>query len=52
VTAAAPCELLELTRVSIERLGRSHPRVRDVLRDYAARRVTDPQAAAKRKGAS
>ena len=35
---------------SLERLGRAHPRVQVVLQDYAARRVSDPKAMARRRG--
>jgi hypothetical protein len=38
VTAATPCELLELDRARLDAITASHPRVLQVLKDFCARR--------------
>jgi hypothetical protein len=38
VTAATPCELLELDRAALDAITTSHPRVLQVLQDFCARR--------------
>jgi CRP-like cAMP-binding protein len=48
VTAAAPCDLLELDRPTLDRIAAAHPRVRTVLEEYSRRRAADPAAAAAR----
>jgi CRP-like cAMP-binding protein len=48
VTAAAPCDLLELDRPALERIAVRHPNMRAVLEDFSRRRAADPAAAAAR----
>jgi CRP-like cAMP-binding protein len=48
VTAAAPCDLLELDRPALDRIAVAHPNVRTVLEDFSRRRAADPAAAAAR----
>jgi len=48
VTAASPCELLELDRQTLDAIARVHPRVADVLEDFYIRRASSPEAAAVR----
>ena len=48
VTAAAPCDLLELDRPTLERIEVAHPNVRRVLERYSRKRAGDPKAAAAR----
>src|SRR5262249_36216257 len=45
VTAAAPCDILELDRASLEALGAAHPGGRTVLRASSEARAADPLAA-------
>jgi CRP-like cAMP-binding protein len=45
ITAAAPCEILELDRAGLEALGTAHPRVRAVLKAFSEARSADPLAA-------
>jgi CRP-like cAMP-binding protein len=49
VTAAGPCDLLELDRAALDRIAGTHPRVRAVLEDFSRRRAADPAAAAARR---
>ena len=49
VTAAAPCDLLELDRATLDRIAVPHPHVRAVLEDFSRRRAADPAAAAARR---
>jgi CRP-like cAMP-binding protein len=44
VTAASPCDLLELDRIAVP-----HPHVRAVLEEFSRRRAADPAAAAVRR---
>ena len=39
IVAASRCELLELDRATLDAITRDHPRVWDVLREFAARRA-------------
>lgn len=48
VTAAAPCDLLELDRAALDRIAETRPNVRAVLEEFSRRRATDPAAAAAR----
>jgi CRP-like cAMP-binding protein len=48
VTAAAPCELLELDRDAIDRLCASHPRVRATLEEFSVERTASLDGAAAR----
>ncbi len=48
VTAASPCDLLELDRATLDRIAVSHPNVRAVLEEFSHRRAADPAAAAAR----
>jgi CRP-like cAMP-binding protein len=45
VTAAAPCEILELDRAALEAITATHPRVREVLEAFSAARSADPDVA-------
>lgn len=45
VTAAAPCELLELDREAFDRVCAQHPRVRAVMEDVYIQRAGNPLAA-------
>ena len=49
VTAASPCDLLELDRATLDRIAVPHPHVRAVLEDFSRRRAADPAAAAARR---
>ena len=49
VTAATPCDLLELDRAALDRIAGTHPRVRTLLEDFSRRRADDPAAAAARR---
>ena len=49
VTAASPCDLLELDRATLDRIAVPHPHVRAVLEDFSRRRAADPAAAAVRR---
>ncbi len=44
VTAASRCELLELDPPNLDLIARSHPRMREVLEEYSARRASSPEA--------
>jgi CRP-like cAMP-binding protein len=48
VTAAAPSELLELDKASLDAVARTHPRVRETLEEFYIRRASNPEAAAVR----
>jgi CRP-like cAMP-binding protein len=48
VTAASACDLLEIDRPALDRIGAAHAAVRAVLEDYSRRRAADPAAAAAR----
>ena len=50
ITAAAPCEILELDRAGLDAVSAAHPRVRDVLEAFSAARSSDPEAARARGG--
>ena len=52
VTAASPCDLLELDRATLDRLAERHPNVRAVLEEFSRRRAADPAAAAARRRAT
>jgi cAMP-dependent protein kinase regulator len=39
IVAASRCELLELDRATLDAITRDHPRVWDVMREFAARRA-------------
>lgn len=39
ITAAGPCELLELDRRALEDISRRHPRVRTVIGEFYAKRA-------------
>lgn len=43
VTAAEPCELLELGSVTLKEIGRQHPRVSQVVREVCERRARSPE---------
>ena len=45
ITAAAPCEILELDRAALDAISATHPRVRTVLETFSAARSADPEAA-------
>jgi CRP-like cAMP-binding protein len=45
VTAAVPCEILELDRAALEAIAADHPRVREVLETFSAARSADPDVA-------
>ncbi len=45
ITAAAPCELLELDREAFDRVCAQHPRVRAVMEDVYIQRASHPLAA-------
>jgi voltage-gated potassium channel len=49
VTAASPCDLLELDRATLDRIAAKHPHVRQVLEEFSRRRASDPAAAAARR---
>jgi CRP-like cAMP-binding protein len=51
VTAADACELLVLSRTTLNRLIEAHPTVAAVVGDYAARRSLDPRVSAARTAA-
>lgn len=51
VTAASPCDLLELDRTAVDRIVADHPHVRAVLEEFSKARASDPAAAAARGGA-
>ncbi len=44
VTAALPCDLLELDAPSLDAIASVHPRVRTVLEEFARARAADPEA--------
>jgi len=46
VVAAAPVEMLELDKRTIDRIARTHPRVRQLLEDRYIQRASSPEAAA------
>jgi hypothetical protein len=48
VTAATPCELLELDRPTLEQITASHPHVRQVLEDFYISRASTQEEAMKR----
>jgi len=48
VTAAAPCELLELDKGALDDVARRHPRVCQVLESFYIQRASSPEAAAVR----
>jgi CRP-like cAMP-binding protein len=48
VTAATPCDLLELDRGTLDRISERHPRVRELLEEYSSSRSSDPAAQALR----
>jgi CRP-like cAMP-binding protein len=48
VVAATVSELLELDKVALDAIARSHPRVKDVLESYYIERASSPEAAAVR----
>jgi hypothetical protein len=48
VTAAAPCELLELDRAALERITQRHPNVRQVLEDFYISRASTQEEAMRR----
>jgi CRP-like cAMP-binding protein len=52
VTAASPCDLLELDRATLDRIAVPHPNVRAVLEEFSRRRAADPAAAAARRSAA
>ena len=43
VTAAAPCEILELDQKTLETIGEEHPRVSSVIRDVCLKRAKSPE---------
>lgn len=45
VTAAAPCDLLELDKPALEAITGKHPRVREVLEEFYIERAASPEAA-------
>jgi len=45
VTAASSCELLELDPPNLDQIAGSHPKIREVLEEYMARRASSPEAA-------
>ena len=49
VTAASPCDLLELDPAALDRIAGIHPHVRSVLEEFSRRRGADPAAAAARR---
>jgi CRP-like cAMP-binding protein len=46
ITAAAACELLELQRTQVDRIARTHPRIREMLEAFYIQRASSPEAAA------
>jgi CRP-like cAMP-binding protein len=42
VTAATPCELLELDRRTLDDIARRHPRVRTIIEEFYAERAGSP----------
>ncbi|HET8648195.1 MAG TPA: cyclic nucleotide-binding domain-containing protein, partial [Vicinamibacteria bacterium] len=48
VTAAGPCELLQLDRDTLDRLCAAYPRLRRTLEEFSAARAGSPEAAAVR----
>jgi hypothetical protein len=46
ITTATPCELLELSRESLDSIIKTHPRVKDVLAEFHARRADSTVEAA------
>ncbi|HUG53397.1 MAG TPA: cyclic nucleotide-binding domain-containing protein [Vicinamibacteria bacterium] len=50
ITAAAPCEILELDRETLDGIARTHPRVRSVLEAFSEARRADPEAHRARGG--
>jgi cyclic nucleotide-binding protein len=49
ITAAAPCELLELDRAALDSITASHPRVREILKQFHEQRAQDTVQAMIRK---
>jgi hypothetical protein len=49
ITAAAPCELLELDRAALDAITASHPRVREILKQFHEQRAQDTVQAMIRK---
>jgi CRP-like cAMP-binding protein len=39
ITAAAPCELLELDRKALDEISQKHPRVREVVQEFHDQRA-------------
>ena len=51
VTAAQPCELLELDKAALDQIAGRHPHIREVLEEIYIARATSPEAARVRSGA-
>lgn len=49
ITAAAPCELLELDRATLDSITATHPRVREILKQFHEQRAQDTVQAMIRK---
>jgi CRP-like cAMP-binding protein len=49
ITAAAPCELLELDRATLDTITATHPRVREILKQFHEQRAQDTVQAMIRK---
>ena len=49
ITAAAPCELLELDRATLDSITAAHPRVREILKQFHEQRAQDTVQAMIRK---
>lgn len=43
VTAAEPCEILELDQAALEKIGEQHPRVSQVIREFCQKRAQSPE---------
>lgn len=49
ITAASPCEVLELDRAALDAITASHPRVREILKEFHEQRAQDTVQAMIRK---
>ena len=50
VVAAAPCELLELDRATLDGITATHPRVREVLQRFYEQRIATSRGRASSSG--
>jgi len=50
ITAGTPCELLELDRATLDSISKTHPHVREVLKQFYEERVKSEQDKKARTG--